>query len=246
VAKKTARRKPAKKITKRRATSSRKKNTTHRSKPTEPSWVKVLRKRKEPLSLAIEENGEIAFWKYSFDGPHVYNLMAWHPEGDIDFGCDEPTRRERYGLDTPSFKRLSYKSKKVRVAEALESLGHEYMLDDGLPWQDTEQGLNDWLAVNVIEDGIPEPPTTSAWDNQYLAGRPIHDALTPKERKLFGIAQWDIGGPASGGCMATFAECSMEDLNTLIRKKGLPFVVVEDQRDVPPRGLPPRLNSPKK
>jgi hypothetical protein len=63
-------------------------NRSTRVKPKEPQWLRTLRKRKEPLSLAIDEQGYIEFWKYSFDGPHDYNLMAWHPEGDFDFGFD--------------------------------------------------------------------------------------------------------------------------------------------------------------
>lgn len=229
MAKKAVRRKAAKKAAKKNSPSPSRRSVSRNARPTEPSWVKALRKRKEPLSLAIEEDGEVAFWKYSFNGPHDYNLMAWHPEGDLDFGFDEPTRRERYGFDTLSFKRSGYRTKKAQVIDTLKKLGNEHLLDKGIPWHDSEQGLNNWLDASPDEVEFPEPPV-SEWDNQYRPGHPIHDALTPKERKLYGITQGDAGGPASDGCMVTCVTCSMDDLNTLIRKKGLPFVVVEDKR----------------
>jgi hypothetical protein len=146
-----------------------------RVKPKEPQWLRTLRKRKEPLSLAIDEQGCIEFWKYSFVGPHDYNLMAWHPEGDFDFGFDA----------SPS---------------------------------DDESG---------------ECPV-SEWDNQYRPGHPIHDSLTPKERRQWGFIQGNCGGPASDGVMATRVTCSLDDLNEIIRRKKLPFVVVEDKRRIKP------------
>lgn len=91
VAKKSVRRKPAKKAVKRPPSNARKVVSTT---PKEPRWLKVLRRRKRALSIAIEKDGAIAFWKYSFDGPHDYNLMVWHPEGDLDFGFDEPPSGE--------------------------------------------------------------------------------------------------------------------------------------------------------
>lgn len=192
MAKKTATRKTAKKAARREPLASRKKGGSRRTKarrPPEPAWVKELRKRKQPLSLAIDEQGHIAFWKYSFDGPHDYNLMAWHPEGDLDFGFDEPA-----------------------------------------------SGDDDFCELAISE-----------WDNEYRPGHPIHDALTPKERKLFGITQGDAGGPASDGCMVVAVKCTLDDLNTLIRKKGLPFVVVEDKRRaLRSPGAFPRIHSPRK
>jgi len=231
MAKKTVRRKQVKKATRRKPASSTKKSAKRYlrgKRPVVPPWMKDLRKRKQPLSLAIEEGGEIAFWKYSFDGPHDYNLMVWHPEGDLDFGFDEPTRRERYGMDTSAFRRLCYRSKKTRLIEAMDGFGHDYMLEEGLPWRDTEEGLAEWLDARAVDE-CEEPPI-SDWDNQYRPGHLIYDALTPKERKLLGIRQGDAGGPASGGCMVTTVTCTLGDLNAIIRQKKLPFVVVEDKR----------------
>jgi hypothetical protein len=173
MAKKSAGRKTAKKTAKKRSASPLKGSVNPKAKPEEPLWVKSLRNREQPLSLAIEEYGEIAFWKYSFDGPHEYNLMAWHPEGDLDFGFD------------------------------------------------AEQPEDE-------EDCCANP--VSEWDNQYLPGHPIHDALTPRERKVLGMEQGDVGGPASDGCMLVTVACTLEDLNDIIRQKKLPFVVVEDKR----------------
>jgi hypothetical protein len=169
MAKKPVRRKPAKKAARKKPPSSRKKTTQRRAKPKEPSWLKSLRRRKQPLSLAIEEDGEIAFWKYSFNGPHDFNLMVWHPEGDLDFGFDDPS-------------------------------------------------------------STYDEATLYEWDNQYQPGHPIHDAMTPRERKLLGIRQGDVGGPASGGFMVVTVECTLDDLNAIIRQKKLPFVVVKDKR----------------
>jgi hypothetical protein len=89
----------------------------------EPQWLTDLRQRKEPLSLAIDERGYAEAWKYSFEGPHVYNLMVWHPEGDLDFGFDDPTRRERYGVDTPAFRRLCHQAKTDHLLDAIADLG---------------------------------------------------------------------------------------------------------------------------
>lgn len=232
MAKKSVRRKAAKKAAKKKSPSPPRRSISRQTRPKEPSWVKALRMRKEPLSLAIEENGEIAFWKYSFNGPHDYNLMAWHPEGDLDFGFDEPSRREHYRLDTPAFRRLGYRTKRARIIDLLEENGAD--LGDVVPWQDTEQGLNEWL------DSPPSLPceselslsgfAISEWDNQYRPGHPIHDALTPGERKLLGIIQGDSAGPGSDGCMLVTVECTLDDLNEIIRQKKLPFVVVEDKR----------------
>lgn len=72
------------------ATRSPRKPKGRAPRAPEPPWLKALRKREEPLSLAIDEDGQIEFWKYTFEGPHDYNLMVWHPEGDLDFGFDEP------------------------------------------------------------------------------------------------------------------------------------------------------------
>ncbi len=170
--KKPVRRKPAKNAAKKKPPSPPKKATKRHATLKDPQWLKALRRRKQPLSLVIDEDGQIAFWKYSFDGPHDYNLMVWHPEGDLDFGFDEPPSE----------------------------------------------------AEEVCDSAISE------WDNQYRPGHPIHDALTPKERKLLGIRQGDAGGPASGGCMVTTVTCTRDDLNAIIRQKKLPFVVVEDKR----------------
>lgn len=156
-----------------RSPSSPGRSVSCKTRPKEPSWLKALRRRKQPLSLAIEEDGEIALWKYSFDGPHDYNLMVWHPEGDLDFGFDE---------------------------------------------QESED------EEDCCERAVSE------WDNQYQPGHPIHDALTPKERRVLGIKQGDAGGPASDGCMLVTVECTLEDLNEILCQKKLPFVVVEDRR----------------
>jgi hypothetical protein len=193
----------------------------------EPHWLTDLRKRKEPLSLAIDEQGYVEAWKYSFEGPHVYNLMVWHPEGDLDFGFDDPTRRERYGVDTPAFRRLSSQAKTAHLLDAIADLGDDHLIEDGPPWEDSEKGMDEWLdQAFVSEDDSP----VSEWDNRYRVGHPIYDALTPKERAAYGIRQGNAGGPASDGCMVTAVACSMSDLNELIRRKRLPFVVVEDRR----------------
>jgi hypothetical protein len=194
----------------------------------EPDWLTDLRQRKQPLSLAIDEQGYVAAWKYSFEGPHDYNLMVWHPEGDLDFGFDDPTRRERYGVDTPVFRRLNYQAKKAHLLDVIADLGDEHLIEDGPPWKDSEKGMEEWLdQVFASEDDSP----ISEWDNQYCVGHPIYDALTPKERAAYGIRQGNAGGPASDGCVVTAVACSMADLNELIRRKKLPFVVVEDRRN---------------
>jgi len=196
-------------------------------KSPEPPWLQDLRKRKEPLSLAIDEQGYIEAWKYAFEGPHDYNLMIWHPEGDLDFGFDAPTRRERYGLDTPGFRRLSFEKQKARLIDAIYDLGDDHLLDDGPPWPDTEVGISEWLDETADED---DEPLISEWDNQHRVGHPIYDALTPSERAKYGVSQGDAGGPGSEGCMVTSVKCSMAELNDLIRRKKLPFVFVEDRR----------------
>lgn len=216
----------------RRKKAAKKRVPGHRTRPAgraqEPKWLRALRERTEPLSLALDEAGRIEFWKYSFDGPHDYNLMAWHPEGDLDFGFDEPTRRERFQLDTPTFKRLSYKTKRERLIEILESGGYMEILDGVVPWEDTEEGITKWLDTPAGDDFDDLP--VSEWDSQYRPGNLIFDELTPAERKKYGIAQADFSSPGGDGPIATNVRCSVKQLNDLLRSKNLPFVVVADRR----------------
>lgn len=193
----------------------------------EPKWLRDLRERKEPLSLAIDESGYIEAWRYAFEGPHDYKLMIWHPEGDLDFGFDAPTRRERYELDTPTLRGLSFETQKATLIDAIYDLGDDHLLADGMPWLDTEVGMSAWLDEQADSD---DEPLISEWDNQHRFGHPIYDVLMPKERAQYGVRQGDAGGPGSGGCMVTSVQCSMAKLNELIHRKNLPFVVVEDRR----------------
>jgi hypothetical protein len=207
-----------------------------RKKP-EPPWLRRLRRRKEPLNLAIGEQGQIEPWRYSFDGDHDYNLVIWHPEGVLDFGYDEPSRGERLGVDTTAFRRLPYTKQKDRVLQAIVDSGVEHLLENGLPWRGGQRGMLRWLAGTP---GVPDEfgPATSSWFNQYLVGHPLHDALTPRERKSLGIERLDIGGMGGDEVMAVKVSCSLAALNTALEKKGLPMRVVEDRRSrADPEGL---------
>ena len=145
---------------------------------------------------------------------------------------NEAPRRKHYGLDAPAFRRLGYRSKRARIIDLIEENGAD--LGDVVPWQDTEQGLDEWL------DSPPSLPceselclsgfAISEWDNQFQPGNPIYDALTPKERRLLGIIKGENASPGGDGCMLVTVECTLEDLNEIIRQKKLPFVVVEDKR----------------
>jgi hypothetical protein len=198
-------------------------------KKPEPPWLRRLRRRKEPLRLAISEDGEIVAWKFSFDGDHDYNLVIWHPEGDLDFGYDEPSRGERLGVDAAAFRRLPYTKQKGRVLQAIVDSGVEHLLENGLPWRDGQRGMLRWLsAAPVIPDEFS--PSISPCINEYLFGHAIHDGFTTKERKALGIQQRDIGGMGSDEVMAVVVSGSMADLNTALKKKGLPMRIVEDRR----------------
>jgi len=197
-------------------------------KSPEPPWLQDLRKRKEPLSLVIDENGCVEALRYSFDGPHDYNLTVWHPEGDLDLGIDNPTLREWYDADIESFQGLSYEAKKARLLETITDCGDEHLLEEGLPWDDTEEGMNSWLDQNDHERGNDR--YFWRYHHPYCVGHPIHDVLSPEEQDTSGIWEIDIGTPDSDGCLVTYVECTMAALNDLIRRKKLPFAVVEDRR----------------
>jgi hypothetical protein len=193
-----------------------------------PQWLRDLRKRKEPMPLRIDSKGYIEAWRYSYDGPHDYNLMIGHPEGDLDLGIDNPTLREHYIVDNESFKRLSYEAQKARLLQEIEFCCDGHLIEEGLPWDDTEVGMNTWLDQNDHERG--NEPGFWRWHHPYCVGYPIHDALTTEERETFGIREVDIGELDSDGFIVVEVECTMDALNEIIRRKKLPFLVVEDWR----------------
>ncbi len=120
------------------------------------------------------------------------STTSWRrPQGDLDFGFDDPTLRERSGVDTPAFRRLSYQAKTAHLVDAIAADGDDHLIEDGEPQEDSEKGMEERLdQAFVREDDSP----ISEWDNQYRVGQPIYDALTPKERAAYGISQGNAGG----------------------------------------------------
>jgi len=235
MAKKPTKRKTTKKKTARKPVATLKPLANQRSErgtPRDPEWLLELRKREEPLELAIDEYGKIVAASYDFNGNHDFNITIHHPDGDIEFGWDALRRRKKHGAESKAFRKLPYSKKKAWILRRLRRLGDDIGLDDDPPWTGGVKGMEIWLDES--DDCDYEDCSSGGWMNEYLVGHPIHDALTPIERKLLGIRQGDAGGPASGGCMVTTVTCTLDDLNAIIRHKKLPFVVVEDKRFTKP------------
>ena len=192
----------------------------------EPRWVKQLRKRKQPLELAISSVGWLLPASYDFNSSYEFGVVVHHPEGNLEFGRNRPTNRERYGADTAGFARLTYAKQKERLCEAFIDKYGEILTP--LPWEKGQRGLAKWLAEPV--DELDCDTELSPWLSEYMVGHPVFSALSPSVRKRLGISQGETGGPGSDGPVVTRVTCTMEDLNHALRRNGLPFVIVRDDR----------------
>jgi len=196
-------------------------------RPREPEWLRDLRGREEPLQLEIDEQHKIVAASYDFEGTCDFNITIHHPDGDFEFGWNAPRRREKYKADTDAFRRLPYAKQKAWLAERTLDGDGECVLEGDLPWKGGVAGMNAWLDS---ADECDYEDSFSGWKNEFLVGHPIHDALTPEERSSLGVRQVDACSMASGPIMAVRVECSMDELNEVLKRKRLPFVVIADRR----------------
>jgi hypothetical protein len=156
-------------------------------------------------------------------------------EGRELFVCDNlnPTFRDLYGINVPDT--ASYEQKK---AATLRATGWEFEEEfrwltvdqngDVVPGTDTDETITRWLNCKV--DDIDELCSwcTKNVPDEYYPGRIIYNALTPDERLTLGLVWADLGGPASTvPCVKVTA--SIEELNSVLAAKGLPFVVLDDE-----------------
>lgn len=227
---KAAIKKIAKKSSPRRRVVAAKKRSRKQAKPQrrrEPEWLRELREREVPLEVKIDEQSTIVAASYGFEGGFDFNITIHHPEGDFEFGWNALRRREKYKADTKAFRKLPYPKKKAWLAKRILDTYGEVVTEDDPPWKGGVKGMNAWLDSS---DDCDYEDYGSGWKNEFLVGHPIHDALTPKERAALGIRQVDACSMASGPIMAVVVDCSMDDLNAVLQRKQLPFVVVADKR----------------
>src|SRR6267142_5765955 len=75
--------------------------------------------------------------------------------------------------------------------------------------------------------------------NQYAPGFSLLSSLTDREKQTLKIGEGNLGSPASSvPCVVTCA--SIEELNRIISRKGLPFVFVDadgPEEEPSPRGI---------
>jgi hypothetical protein len=174
--------------------------------------------------VMIDEQHKIVAVSYDFNGERDFNITIHHPEGSFEFGWDAVRRRQKCGAESKTFRQLPYAKKKAWL---LKRLGDNVGPDEELPWAGGVKAMDEWLDGS---DDSDYEECSSGWANEYLVGHPIHDALTPEEREAWGIHQVDACSMASGPIMAVRVECSLNDLNTLLQQKRLPFLVVKDNR----------------
>ena len=60
------------------------------------------------------------------------SIPLLHPEGNLCFGMDIPSRREHHGLDNDEFNKLTYEVKKKYIC--VDVLGNEAAFEDYCDW----------------------------------------------------------------------------------------------------------------
>src|SRR5262249_7522452 len=116
--------------------------------------------------------------------------------------------------------------------------------DDELPWAetddkgdlvpgtDTEERFLGWLNSPLDPENDRDFELLTTWgereSTQYAPGFALMRSLPPEDVQRLGLAESDLGGPASYvPCVSTHA--SREELNAAIAAHDLPFVVIDEE-----------------
>ena len=162
------------------------------------SLIDSLRGRAAPLLIDIDERGCIVAAEYDFSSPYYVGVVFGHPEGDIVFGVDQPTRAQSLDLGSPEFVGLPYAAKKATIMNKLGYCPWIDFSDEPDELADTEECLDRWLAE--ILDGDEFISWIPREISECLPRYDLLSALDQATQKRFGLREVDIGGPASGGC----------------------------------------------
>ena len=161
-------------------------------------------------------------------------LVFIHDKGEIEYAADLPTRREYLvenmsGFDDKGWAKLTYEEKKlvlsdhwVYESESWFKSNDNQEIDESA---DTEERLNQWLEVEMEDDGDGDVDAYLCRNHRItesLPGSEIYDCLSEAERAEIGIMETDIGGPASGEVLAVLVR-DADKLEELIFKYDLPF-----------------------
>ena len=162
------------------------------------------------------------------------SVVFYHDKGKIEYGADIPTRREYLvaqmsGFADKGWAQLTYEEKKlvlsdhwVYESESWFKSNDNQEIDESA---DTEERLNQWLEVEMEDDGDGDVDAYLCRNHRItesLPGSEIHDCLSEAERAEIGIRETDMGGPASGEVLAVLVR-DADKLEELIFKYDLPF-----------------------
>ena len=200
------------------------------------SLIDSLNECNSRLEIKVDESAhgclEAANMEYSNN--FRIGLVFIHDKGEIEYAADLPTRREYLvenmsGFDDKGWAKLTYEEKKlvlsdhwVYESESWFKSNDNQEIDESA---DTEERLNQWLEVEMEDDGDGDVDAYLCRNHRItesLPGSEIHDCLSEAERAEIGIRETDLGGPASGEVLAVLVR-DADKLEELIFKYDLPF-----------------------
>jgi hypothetical protein len=198
-----------------------------------------LEKTNNPArELLTREENIIVAKQYSFVYGDEIGIAALCDDGSKEFFTEKahPTYREYYQIHVQDD--VTLETKKLAVSEATGWTYDEEFpwIDtdssgDALPGTDTDERLTKWLNSQIIDDYNLLEHWGSRTASQYAPGFVLMWSLSSKEAKKLQMREADLGGPASSvPCVASGA--SLEALNRVIAKKGLPFVFIDDEGSI--------------
>ena len=198
------------------------------------SLIDSLNECNSRLEIKVDESAhgclEAANMEYSNN--FRIGLVFIHDKGEIEYAADLPTRREYLvenmsGFDDKGWAKLTYEEKKlvlsdhwVYESESWFKSNDNQEIDESA---DTEERLNQWLEVEMEDDGDGDVDAYLCRNHRItesLPGSEIYDCLSEAERAEIGIME--TGGPASGEVLAVLVR-DADKLEELIFKYDLPF-----------------------
>jgi len=188
----------------------------------------------KPRLLLTREEGVIVAKRYWLvDSGDEISIAALCDDGSNEFFVEKahPTYREYYGVEVPDD--AGYEKRRQAVSEATGGKYEDWIETDEngdvVPETEKDERLTAWLNSKVDAYHL------DYWDgrsgrvaSQYAPGFRLMWSLSEKDISRLGMREGDLGGPASS-VPCVVCEVSLEELNRMIEKNDLPFILVDDE-----------------
>ncbi|ANP46075.1 hypothetical protein [Candidatus Viadribacter manganicus] len=179
-----------------------------------------------PLEIKVDADRCIAIANWGSSRSFDVGMLILHGEGAMEVGRNSPTYGEYLGVPPELEPDRDYSA----IAElAIDSFGDEHWLED--VESDADHGrraaaLRAWLGERMPIDW--EAACDWLLDNgpsDRTPGFELESHMSKSDKEQFGVKIVDLGGPASSVPAVRFLG-SIEDLNMLLNKVGLPYVAI--------------------